>query len=331
MQAPPLTAVTEPVVTGPAVMMLAETVHTAGVSDRNVTASPDDAFAVSGIRAPTCVPGGWGKETSCCCCPVPIWKVRATPAAANAESPGWVAVIVQAPALTAVASPIVVAGSAAGGPALPETVHTAGVSDRNEIAGPGSGAGDLTLGEVSRVTEAVRGTCAPTLVWGCPGWVPAGWGKETSCCCCPVPIWKARARSGAAANSVFPACEAVIVHTPAATVVTIVAETVHTSGVAERNETGSPDDALACRVTGVPTAVSAAPADVPPGCANLMLCRAAPIPAVGSAGAAVSRAGPAHAGWPDAGGSGPVSVAGPVRPATTQMPRSPQVPRQSLG
>ena len=64
VQAPALTAVAEPVVTGPAVMVLAETVHTAGVSDRNVTASPDDAFAVSGIRAPTCVPGGWGKETS---------------------------------------------------------------------------------------------------------------------------------------------------------------------------------------------------------------------------------------------------------------------------
>ncbi len=114
VQAPALTVVTEPVVTGPAVMMLAETVHTAGVSDRNVTASPDDAFAVSGTRPPTCVPGGWGKETACCCCPVPIWTVRATPAAANAESPGWVAVIVQAPALTAVASPIVVAGPAAG-------------------------------------------------------------------------------------------------------------------------------------------------------------------------------------------------------------------------
>ena len=34
-----------------------------------------------------------------------------------------------------------------------------------------------------------------------------------------------------------------IVHTLAATAVTIVAETVHTSGVAERNETGIPDDA----------------------------------------------------------------------------------------
>ena len=106
-----------------------------------------------------------------------------------------------------------------------------------------------------------------------------------------------------------------------------VLETVHTSGVAERNETGSPDDAVACRVTGVPTAVSAAPADVPSGCLNLMVCRAAP--ALASAGVAASQACPTRAGCP-AGGSGPVSVAGPVIPATTQMPRSPHVPRQSL-
>ena len=205
---------------------------------------------------------------------------------------------------------------------MPETVHTAGVSDRNEIAGPGSGAEarDLTLGEVFRVTEAVRGTCSPTLVWGCPGWVPAGWGKETSCCCCPVPIWKARARSGAAANWVFPACEAVIVHTPAATVVTIVPETVHTSGVAERNETGSPDDALACRVTGVPTGVSAAPADVPSGCLNLMACRAAPAAVPASARVAVSRACPARAGRPGAGGSGPAAWPDPPSPRPGRGP-----------
>ena len=42
----------------------AETLHTAGVSDRNVTGSPDDAQARSGTRAPTCAPEGGGKETS---------------------------------------------------------------------------------------------------------------------------------------------------------------------------------------------------------------------------------------------------------------------------
>ena len=40
-------------------------------------------------------------------------------------------------------------------------------------------------------------------------------------------------------------------HTPATTAVAIVpvpvSETVHTSGVAERNETGSLDEAVACR------------------------------------------------------------------------------------
>ncbi len=218
---------------------------------------------------------------------------------------------------------------------MPETVHTAGVSDRNEIAGPGSGAEarDLTVAELSRVTEAVRGTCAPTLVWGCPGWVPSGGPKVTACWPGPVPIWKARARSGAAANRVFPACEAVIVHTPAATAVAIVLEpvpaTVHTSGVAERNETGSPDDAVACRVTGEPTSVSAAPADVPSGCLNLMVCRAAPAAAPAPAGVAVSQACPASAGRPGAGGSGPAGVAGPAIPATRQRPRILHVPRRS--
>ena len=119
-------------------MVRPEAVHTAGVSDRNVSGCPDDALAESGARPPTWAPGGWGKETSCCSGPVPIWKVWTAPAAANAESPGWVAVIVQrAGAYLRWPAPTVVAGSAARGPARTATVHTAGVSDRNEIAGSG--------------------------------------------------------------------------------------------------------------------------------------------------------------------------------------------------
>jgi len=49
-----------------------------------------------------------------------------------------------------------------------------------------------------------------------------------------------------------PACEAVIVHVPAAKVATAEPDTVHTGGVSELNDTGSPDDADADSVTGIP-------------------------------------------------------------------------------
>jgi hypothetical protein len=93
-----------------------------------------------------------------------------------------------------------------------------------------------------------------------------------------VPTWKARATSGAA-DPALPACEAVIVHTPAATAVTIVLETVHTSGVSERNETRSPDGAVACSLTEAPTAVAGTLADVPSGWPKTMVCRPAPTAA----------------------------------------------------
>lgn len=47
-----------------------------------------------------------------------------------------------------------------------------------------------------------------------------------------------------------------IVQKPRAFGVTMEPETVHTSGVSERNDTVSPEDAVAVRVTGWPTAVS---------------------------------------------------------------------------
>ena len=97
-----------------------DTVHSSGVAERNDTLSREDADAdsVTGIPAitPARVPSGRWNVIICGVRPVPIRKVRAIPAAANAESPGWVAVIVQAPAPTAVAEPVVV-GPADGGAA----------------------------------------------------------------------------------------------------------------------------------------------------------------------------------------------------------------------
>ena len=66
----------------------------------------------------------------------------------------------------------------------------------------------------------------------------------------------------------LPPCEAVIVHRPAATVVTAEPATVHTGVVPELNDTGSPDDADADKVTGAPAFASG-------GCPNVIVCPAA--------------------------------------------------------
>jgi hypothetical protein len=61
----------------------------------------------------------------------------------------------------------------------------------------------------------------------------------------------------------------VIVHGPAATVLTVEPATVHTDGVSELNDTASPDDACADRATGVPTVASG-------GGPNVIVCGAGP-------------------------------------------------------
>jgi hypothetical protein len=54
----------------------------------------------------------------------------------------------------------------------------------------------------------------------------------------------------------LPLWEAVIMHVPVATVRTVDPATVHTRVVPEANDTGSPDVAVASKVTGTPTCVS---------------------------------------------------------------------------
>ncbi len=58
-------------------------------------------------------------------------------------------------------------------------------------------------------------------------------------------------------------------HGQATMLVTVRPATVHTDGVAERNDTGSPDDADADRVTRAPTFT-------PGGCPNVIVCAADP-------------------------------------------------------
>jgi hypothetical protein len=54
----------------------------------------------------------------------------------------------------------------------------------------------------------------------------------------------------------LPPWEAVIMHVPVAAVRTVDPTTVHTRVLLEVNETGSPDVAVASKVTGTPTCVS---------------------------------------------------------------------------
>jgi hypothetical protein len=55
----------------------------------------------------------------------------------------------------------------------------------------------------------------------------------------------------------LPACEAVSVHVPGATSVTVVPETVQTDAVVEAKLTASPEDAAATAVNGGPSILSA--------------------------------------------------------------------------
>src|SRR5215475_9673860 len=72
------------------------------------------------------------------------------------------------------------------------------------------------------------------------------------CAAGPAWTWNERATSRAAAKSALPPWAAVIVQMPGATVTTVVPDTVHTAGVSEVNDTGSPEVADAAKVTGVP-------------------------------------------------------------------------------
>ena len=127
-----------------------DTAHTSGLSERNDTARPEDAEAGSVTGSPAVtgapVPSGRRNVIRCDSGPVPIWKARAAPATPNRESPGWVAVITQAPAPTAVAAPVLGAwwgpgGGGAGGGGAGDRAHRRGVGperDRQPGRRPGA-------------------------------------------------------------------------------------------------------------------------------------------------------------------------------------------------
>jgi len=65
--------------------------------------------------------------------------------------------------------------------------------------------------------------------------------------------WNDCVTARAGAKPALPPWEAVIVQVPGATVVTVEPDTVHTGGVLEVNDTGSPEVADAAKLTGTPT------------------------------------------------------------------------------
>src|SRR5215472_3820949 len=106
-------------------------------------------------------------------------------------------------------------------------------------------------------------------VTGAPTFAAGGWAKVIVCAASPACTGNDRVTSGAGAKALLPPCEAVITHTPAAAVTTVVPDTVHTRGVSEPNDTGSPELADADKVTGAPTFAVG-------GRAKVIVCAASP-------------------------------------------------------
>ena len=120
----------------------------------------------------------------------------------------------------------------------PATVHTDGVSELKDTASPDDACADRATG----VPTVASGSGPNVIVCGAD---PAGTGLTRNDRLTSGATWWASR-----------AWWAVIVHVPAATVVTVEPATVHTDGVSELNDTASPDDAFADRATGVPTVTS---------------------------------------------------------------------------
>src|SRR5260370_25247808 len=142
-----------------------ETGHASGVSARNDTVSPvcrggdvvvtDAADNVTDW--PTAAAAGWSKVIVWGSDPARARNARATPGAgAKVPSPPWVAVTTQKPGAVGVA-------------VEPETVHVAGVSERNDTGSPVPAGGGVVVTD-----DAVNVTGWPTVVSG-------GWSKVIVC------------------------------------------------------------------------------------------------------------------------------------------------------
>ena len=130
---------------------------------------------------------------------------------------------------------------------VPDTAQSC-VSARNETGSP-------------ELAVATRVTAAPVPA-------PAGWANVIFCATFPAVTWKDCSACGAAVYRALPPWEAMIVHTPAASAVAVVPETVHTGRLPERKATGRPEDAVAISGTRDPArAAGGALKSITCGCA----------------------------------------------------------------
>ena len=113
----------------------------------------------------------------------------------------------------------------------PETVHISGVSEVKLTASP-------------ELAVATRFTVSPARC------ALIGW---KSMVCAFRPTVKLRVTGVAAAYWPLPACEAMIPQVPAATIVAVVPDTVHTAGRVLAKLTGSPEFAVATKLIVAPT------------------------------------------------------------------------------
>lgn len=130
--------------------------------------------------------------------------------------PAWEALIVQVPAATSVT-------------VVPVTVHLEVVVEEKPTASPDE---DVALTVNGAVPNVLPANAAKVIVWFA------------------LAIVKLRSTSGAGAYVALPACEARIVHVPAATIVTVVPLTVHVGTVRLEKVTVRPEDAVADTVNG---------------------------------------------------------------------------------
>jgi hypothetical protein len=202
--------------TATSVTVAPDTVHVAGVVELKVTASPDDAVALTVNGA---VPNAWFESVPKVMVWLPCitWKLWLTGgAAAQLLLPACVAWMVQVPRAASVT-------------VAPDIVHTAGVVEAKLTARPDDAVA-LTLN--GAVPYPRFESAAKVMVW------------------LPWVTWKLWFTGVAASQLELPAWVAWIVQVPTATNVTVPAETVHTRVFCELKPTLSPELAVALTANG---------------------------------------------------------------------------------
>lgn len=202
--------------TAASVAVVPDTVHTAGVVDPKVTASPEDAVAltVNGALPNARLESAPKVMVWPPCVMRKLWFTGV--AAAQLALPPCIAWIVHMPTAASATVPF-------------DTVHKPGVVDPKVTARPE----DAVALTANGALPNGRFESAPKVMAWLP-WV----------------IWKLWLTGVAAAQLALPAWVAWIVQLPADNSVTVAPDTVHTAGVVDAKLTDKPEDAVALRANG---------------------------------------------------------------------------------